>query len=175
MKRSSVSCSCLSLLPFRLAIAAHAPVYDVHHLSQPARTFLSPKSVSVALTVGEQQKGKRVPAGIDPGPRPPTSRGGGIQLLGWSHRTYPTTPECIEVSSVPRLTRTPRKRPASWALHELNLLDTPDRCIIIFSCISIMWFIFWWDLQSERMQNEVTFLCAPFKLLDESPIELDMK
>lgn len=33
------------------------------------RTFLSTKSVSVALGVGEQSRVRRVPAGIDPGPK----------------------------------------------------------------------------------------------------------
>lgn len=119
-------------------------VCDVCHLSQPARTFLSPKTVSVALGVGDQRRGSGFRRGSTraQGLRPRPARAEGIWRLGWSPRTHRTAPWRTEASSVPRSTRTPRKRPAGWAQLELNLLDAPDCCIIIFTRISILWFIF---------------------------------
>lgn len=115
--------------------------------ASPARTFLSLKTVSVALGVGGQRRGSGFRRGSTraQGLRPRPARGEGIWRLGWSprsprrHRT--TAPECSEPSSVPRLTRTPRKRPAGWAQLELNLLGAPDRCIIIYSRFYTLRFI----------------------------------
>lgn len=73
-----------------------------------------------------------------PGPkglRPCPARGEGFCRAGWRPRTQQTVPKCAEASSVPHLTRTPRKLPAGWAQRELNLLDAPGCCIIVFSAI----------------------------------------
>lgn len=81
------------------------------------------KSVSVALGVGEQRRGSGFRRGSTRAQRPPTStpaRGDGARRSGWSLRTHRTPSKRREASSAPRLTRTPRKRPASWAQRELK-------------------------------------------------------
>lgn len=65
---------------------------------------------------------------------------------------------------MPRLTRTPRKRPAGWAQLELNLLDAPDYCIIISSRIYVHWFIFLCFSTEQAVVCEyvcVSNVCAP--------------
>lgn len=111
--------------------------------------------------VGEQRRGKRGSTRAQ-GLRPRPARGERIRRLGWSPRTCRTALRCTEASSVRRLTRTPRKRPAGRAHRELNLLDAPDRCIIIFSRIYTLWFIF---LYSEAYLLTGSCMCDPKRKL----------
>lgn len=118
---------------------------DVCYLSQLARTFLCLKTASVAPGVGEQRRGSgfRRRSTRAQGLRPRPSRGQEFGRLDrWSLRTYRKAPGYTEGSSVPRLTRTPRKRPAgradawtqsswcTWLLHNF------------FRRIYTLWFFF---------------------------------
>lgn len=115
------------------------------YLSQPARTFLCLKTASVAPGVGKQRRGSGFRWGSTraQGLRPRPGRGKGFWRLDeWSLRTHWMAPWYTEGSSVLRLTRTPRKRPAgradawtqspwcTWLLH--NYFQPYLHALILF-------------------------------------------